>query len=181
MNGKHTKQYIIGNDHIHIHNRRYQPNTLINQSINHLSTINRRIHYFSISQLIHLENTIYLLVTQKFFVAKNMWQYCKLPHMKYRFMYVYIYIYRQCIMLKWNQTEFDFWILNIQCNISPQIFLLHTRPFFNEKKYEYFLINCKDEWTRECKGCSKNTAHRYFLHSVKHSRNVQWLPRCVIL
>lgn len=44
MNGKHTKQYIIGNDHIHIHNRRYQPNTLINQSINHLSTINQSTH-----------------------------------------------------------------------------------------------------------------------------------------
>lgn len=156
MNGKHTKQYIIGNDHIHIHNKRYQPNTLINQSINHLSTINQHIHYFSISQLIHLENTIYLLVTQKFFVAKNMWQYCKLPHMKYRFMYVYIYMYRQCIMLKWNQTEFDFWILNIQCKISPQIFLLHTRPFFNEKNMNIFLLTIKMNEQGNVKGVPKS-------------------------
>lgn len=179
MNGKHTKQYIIGNDHIHIHNRRYQPNTLINQSINHLSTINQHIHYFSISQLIHLENTIYLLVTQKFFVAKNMWQYCKLPHMKYRFMYVYI-----CIdnVLCLNETN-RIWFLNIEYSMqhfASDIPIAH-KTVFQWTKNEYFLINCKDEWTRECKGCSKNTAHKYFLHSVKHSRNVQWRPRCVIL
>lgn len=179
MNGKHTKQYIIGNDHIHIHNRRYQPNTLINQSINHLSTINQHIHYFSISQLIHLENTIYLLVTQKFFVAKNMWQYCKLPHMKYRFMYVYICIDNVLCLNETKQNLIsEYWIFNATFRLR---YSYCTQDRFSMEKNEYFLINCKDEWTRECKGCSKNTAHRYFLHSVKHSRNVQWLPRCVIL
>lgn len=154
MNGKHTKQYIIGNDHIHIHNRRYQPNTLINQSINHLSTINQHIHYFSISQLIHLENTIYLLVTQKFFVAKNMWQYCKLPHMKYRFMYVYICIYN---VLCSNETKqnliSEYWIFNATFRLR---YSYCTQDRFSmKKKMNIFLLTVQMNEQGNVKGVPK--------------------------
>lgn len=52
----------------------YITNTLINQSTINQSinqSINTYINFLSFP-LVHLENTIYLMVTQKFFVAKNM-------------------------------------------------------------------------------------------------------------
>lgn len=125
-----------------------------NQSTTYQLSINTVIHYFSISQLIHLENTIYLLVTQKFFVAKNMWQYCKLPHMKYRFMYVYI-----CIdnLLCLNETKqnliSEYWIFNATFRLR---YSYCTQDRFSmNKNMNIFLLTVKMNEQGNVKGVPK--------------------------
>lgn len=125
-----------------------------NQSTTYQLSINTVIHYFSISQLIHLENTIYLLVTQKFFVAKNMWQYCKLPHMKYRFMYVYICIDNVLCLNETKQNLIsEYWIFNPTFRLR---YSYCTQDRFSMKKnMNIFLLTVKMNDQGNVKGVPK--------------------------
>lgn len=125
-----------------------------NQSTTYQLSINQHIHYFSTSPLLHLENTIYLLVTQKFFVAKNMWQYCKLPHMKYRFMYVYICIDNVLCLNETKQNLIsEYWIFNATFRLR---YSYCTQDRFSMKKnMNIFLLTVKMNEQGNVKGVPK--------------------------